>query len=317
MSKEYYRTHFPKNTPFFHQPFWLDLILENNWNVILATEKEKIIGSFVYYFESTKYTSKISIKMPPLTFNMGPHLFDNHLQIKTFDQINNEIKFLEQIEEKLPEFAFFYQKWDCQQQNWLPFYWKNFSQTTKYTYVIDDITNIKNVWENFKGSVRTDIRKAEKKIKVIDGGHNYEALYDLIIKTFERQNIKEIYPKKLIEKIITGCHLNNSGKLFLGIDENNEVQSAVFIVWDNNKAYYLIGASDPKYRTSGVNSLLLWEAIKFCSTFVKSFDFEGSMIKNIEYFFRSFGATQKAYFEISKDQRNKTKVINLFKKIIS
>lgn len=314
MSKEFYRKNLPENTPFFHQPFWLDMVCDTNWDVILVLEGEKIVGSFVYHFSTNKLTSKIDIKMPLLTFNTGPYLHKINSQASNFEKISSEIKFLEQIQEKLPEFSKFHQKWDAQQQNWLPFYWNEFTQTTRYSYVIDDISDLDQVWDNFKGSVRTDIRKAEKQIKVIDGGADHETFYSLFGKTFERQNMKKPYSKKLIEKVVTGCVANGSGKLFLGVDENNTAQCAVFIVWDKNKAYYLLGATDPAYRSNGANSLLLWEAIKFCSSFVKCFDFEGSMVKNIEYFFRSFGAAQKPYFEITKGQTYRTKLIEDAKK---
>ena len=76
--------------------------------------------------------------------------------------------------------------------------------------------------------------------------------------------------------------------------------SAIYIVWDANSAYYLLGGSDPNFRSSGANSLLLWEAIKFASGVTKRFDFEGSMIEPIERYFRGFGATQKPYLSISK-----------------
>jgi hypothetical protein len=43
-----------------------------------------------------------------------------------------------------------------------------------------------------------------------------------------------------------------------------------------------------------------FESIKFALKNNKKFDFEGSMIENIERYFRSFGSIQKSYFRISK-----------------
>ena len=60
-----------------------------------------------------------------------------------------------------------------------------------------------------------------------------------------------------------------------------------------------MGGSDPDIRSSGANSLCLWEAIKFSKIVTKSFDFEGSMIEPIERFMRAFGSSQTPFFEVS------------------
>jgi hypothetical protein len=44
----------------------------------------------------------------------------------------------------------------------------------------------------------------------------------------------------------------------------------------------------------------MWNAIKIASENTKRFDFEGSMIENVERFFRSFGAVPIPYYNIKK-----------------
>jgi hypothetical protein len=58
--------------------------------------------------------------------------------------------------------------------------------------------------------------------------------------------------------------------------------------------------SDSFYRSSGANSLLLWEAIKFASSVSKCFDFEGSNIESIEAFIKQFGGELITNYAISK-----------------
>jgi len=53
-------------------------------------------------------------------------------------------------------------------------------------------------------------------------------------------------------------------------------------------------------RKSGALNLCIWDAIKFASTKVNRFDFEGSMVETIEISFRAFGAEQVPYFKITK-----------------
>ena len=87
--------------------------------------------------------------------------------------------------------------------------------------------------------------------------------------------------------------------------------------WCTN--YYLWGGSDPQFRNSGTNSYCLWEAIKFSASVTKAFDFEGSMIKPFEKFFRAFGGKLTPYFHVYKKNPHTWKffvVVSFMKKRI-
>jgi hypothetical protein len=78
-----------------------------------------------------------------------------------------------------------------------------------------------------------------------------------------------------------------------------------------------MGGADPKLRSSGAQTLLLWELIQLSANLSRSFDFEGSMIENVEKSFRGFGARQYRYFRVWKDNRGfVSKSKDLFKKEI-
>ena len=108
------------------------------------------------------------------------------------------------------------------------------------------------------------------------------------------------YSPELIKKVDAACSSRNCRKIWFAIDEQGQVHSSIYVVWDSKTAYYLMGGGDPVLRTSGATSLLLWEAIKDASLQGKTFDFVGSMFEPIDRFFRGFGAVQKPYMQISK-----------------
>ena len=92
------------------------------------------------------------------------------------------------------------------------------------------------------------------------------------------------------------------GDVFGGYDKAGNLHAAAFVVWQNSSAYYIAGGGDPALRSSGAQSLVLWEAIKHVSQYTDTFDFEGSMLPGVERFFREFGAMQTPYFTISRGQ---------------
>ena len=64
----------------------------------------------------------------------------------------------------------------------------------------------------------------------------------------------------------------------------------------------------------------MWESILYGASKAPAFDFEGSMIKRVETFFRSFGTEQRTYFEITKTVSKKLKIksaLSLLKQAIS
>lgn len=117
--------------------------------------------------------------------------------------------------------------------------------------------------------------------------------------TFERQGRSIPYNKDVVKRIDDACSLGNARKIIGVQDLNGILHAAIYIIWDRNSAYYLMGGSDPKLRNSGAFSLCMWEAIKFAATVSSRFDFEGSMLEPIERFFRHFGARQVPYFNVT------------------
>ena len=90
--------------------------------------------------------------------------------------------------------------------------------------------------------------------------------------------------------------------LIVGLREKGtkKLVGVKFLVYDSNCAYSLMSAFVRDYETSGISECLVWSSINKLSRMVRAYDFEGSMDKGIEYFYRSFGATPVAYHHITR-----------------
>ena len=70
----------------------------------------------------------------------------------------------------------------------------------------------------------------------------------------------------------------------------------MWLCYDDQNAYYLAGGTDAKFYGSGSMSLLLWKAIQESIVLHKKvFDFEGSMVNNVNKFFKNFGTQEIEY----------------------
>src|SRR5690606_4078446 len=87
-----------------------------------------------------------------------------------------------------------------------------------------------------------------------------DALLALNRLTFKRQGLKLPYSEELVQRVDQACLSRGCRKILIAEDSAGRHHAGVYIVWDQNSAYYLIGGGDPELRKSGATSLCLWEA---------------------------------------------------------
>jgi lipid II:glycine glycyltransferase (peptidoglycan interpeptide bridge formation enzyme) len=286
------------NNSLFQKPWWLDAVCgKDNWDVVLVEKGGQIIASMPYYMG--KRRGMRIITMPKLTQTMGPWLRPSNA--KYANQLAEQKDLMTGLIEKLPAYDYFLQNFHYSITNWLPFYWQGFSQTTRYTYMLEEISDTQKIWDDLLPKIRTDIKKAQNRFGLqVCTDLGIDAFLTMNEQTFTRQRMKLPYSKDFVKRLDNACKEHNARRIFFAKDMDGRIHATVYIVWDENSAYYLMGGSDPDLRNSGANSLCMWEAIKFASTVTKAFDFEGSMIEPVERFFRAFGARQMPYFQVSK-----------------
>lgn len=284
--------------PIFSRDWWLDaLIGENNWDVAIIERGEEIIASFPYVIK-TKFVFTI-LSMPVLTQAMGIWIkYPEQQKQKYVTKLSYEKEIFSALIDKLPSCDYFSQNFHWSITNWLPFYWKGFQQTTCYTYILEDLSSLDSIFLNFESSIKNHIKKTEKIFQVYTDD-DIERFYRLHRMTSIRNNIK-LLTLDFIKRLDDACKNRNCRKIFFVRDKNGEIPAAIYIVWDDRCAHYILSGRNPNIKNAGLTCLLLWEAIKFSSTVTKAFNFEGSMLENIESLFRHFGGIQMPYFEITK-----------------
>jgi lipid II:glycine glycyltransferase (peptidoglycan interpeptide bridge formation enzyme) len=305
-----------KNIPIFSKDWWLDSVCgTDNWDVALVKKNKQIVGSLPYY-KKKKFTFQL-ISMPNLTQQLGPYFVYPKNQ-KYNQKLSFEKQIINELISQLPRFDYFNQSLHYSIENWLPFYWLGYDSTTYYSYIIDDLTNLDNVFNNLTSSYRNKIKKAQKIVK-IKKGLSVEDFYEINRMTFERQNIKIPYSLEFFKKHDNYLSKHKSREIFYAVDDTNQVHSALYLTWDSNSSYVHIVGENPDLRNSGAGILAIWEAIKFTKNelLLNNFDFEGSVIEQVERVRRGFGAKQKPYFNINICKSFLLKIILHLKIILS
>lgn len=281
------------------QPWWLDAVCGiDNWQVCLAANGDGEITGALPCFLQKKYGLRF-ILMPPFTDYIGPLLVYPDRQQGFANQYAFEKKTLVQLIAQLPPFHFFNQQYFPGFDYWLPFYWKGFRQTTLYTYVLDNPGNATDSYENFKGSVRTDIKKATTLVEV-KPSDDLETFIRLHRQTLEHQRGLP-YPADTLRRLDAALHQRSQRQLLLAFDKATDTAHAgLYIAYDQQTAYFMLVAIDPSYRKFASLQLLYWEAIQRFSGKVTRIDFCGSMLEGVERATRAFGAKRIPHYRVYK-----------------
>jgi|LSQX01.1.fsa_nt_gb hypothetical protein len=285
--------------PIFSRDWWMDAVCgEDNWDVFLVERNGEIIASMPYYVRK-KY-GFTAITQPKLTQTNGIWIKYPSNQ-KLSSRLAYEKKVMTKIIQQLEALRvdYYSQNFHYSFINWQPFYWKGFQQTTRYTYVIDNLTDMDKVFNGFSKSQRNNIRRASREA-IVSEIESIRDFYDMNELVYKRQGLATPYAFNFVKKLDEACKKHSSRKIFCAGDEVGRLHSMLYLVWDEQSAYLLMSGSDSKGRKNNYKALLVWEAIKHAATVTQRFDFEGSMVKFIAEYNRGFGPKLKPYHQIFK-----------------
>ena len=264
--------------PLFHKPFWWDAVTDN-WNV----HKFERDGKLVFMPYQVEKKMGFTISRNPLLTPYSGLLFSQDLSIEQKKIIaDRAISFLQQ---------FSLSEYDCN-PNIIQGFNADINKTT-YLLSLKESTDI--IYDNFKSSLKRQIKKAEKKL-TIQEDKNIERFYQLYTNSMRRRKGANRTPKRLVEKVFKTCWENGCGHIFTAIDKSQNAHASIWYVEDERCAYYLLGGSNAQFLGSGAMGYLLWNCIKLAHSRGKEvFDFEGSMEPGVARFFSTFGGQVTKY----------------------
>ncbi len=121
-----------------------------------------------------------------------------------------------------------------------------------------------------------------------------------VIKSFRKLYLEKTTQLKgtHFENLVKVCnHLSKTGNLFVRkvLNQENEILAIAMFFMDEKRIYYMMSATFSEGRKCDANALLLHEVIKEFSGSKYVFDFEGSSIPSINFFFKKFNPVEENY----------------------
>lgn len=169
---------------------------------------------------------------------------------------------------------------------WTPLRWRGFTQTTSYTFRIDDLSDLDAVFAGFGEKARGHIRAAEKRgVAVAD------ATLDEFLELHEQRGRRP--HTAAVRRVDAAAGERGARDILVARDSDGMACAACYLVHDHHHSYFLMSATTGAVR--GAGSAVVWESIKRAAARGNGFDFEGSVLPHVEPFVRSFGGTPTPY----------------------
>ena len=285
--------------------------IKGDWDVVISQDADdNLEGILVYHIR--KYKGFTFILMPPQTFYSGIY-YNYRDNPKTHSKISFENNVTEKLLSQLPKHDLYYQQYSPQVRNSLFHLWKNYNVSTRYTYLL----NIRDrseeqLWSQLKTKTRNKIRKAISLTEVIT--IDFDTFWTNCEAAFSVKNQSVPFNKTVLSDAYKNFFHVGQCEIKACINsETKKILAATYMTKDHEATYYVAGYYISEKNDSGALSYLLWDNIKNCTTPI--FDFEGSMIKSVEYFFRAFGGELTPHYKVWKINSPILKFITRFKKL--
>lgn len=178
-----------------------------------------------------------------------------------------------------------------------PLIWSGFRCTIKYTYrlPLNDATEPSAL---FSAKTRNSVKKAGKDGIVISAKGTVDDLVQCVAKTADDKGFK--LDDNALQKLVKSLPIENGGVL-TALSAKQELLAAALIVRDATTAYYLLGGVDRAQSSQGALNAVIAGGIEHArDAGCNVFDFEGSMLPEVERVFRGFGGELTPFYVAAK-----------------
>ena len=175
-----------------------------------------------------------------------------------------------------------------------PLVWAGFQASPKYTYQIDLTRGEDDLLAAMDSKRRNQGKKGG------EAGYKLQPVPVSELAPVARTHLESKNAFHEPEAFAGLFALEKSGLIGLGVFKGEELHSWFIFQQDTHAVYYLFGGAGTAGR-GDTGSWGMWTCIRhFKQAGIPLFDFEGSMIPEIERYFRSFGGTLVTHFAIEK-----------------
>jgi hypothetical protein len=283
------------------QHFTRDKIDPVKWNNCIDTAANGLIYAYSYYLDHmTSQWDALVLNdyeaVMPLTWNRKygiAYLYQPFLaaQLGLFGNNITTVLLETFLEQVPPKFRY----WDfyLNHKNVLPL--KNFNLYQRSNYVLSLDRPYEAVSKEYRENIIRNVKKAEHSGCKPANGFDEDEVIRLAVrqmKSYSRESKENVTRFRALYKHLQQKKMATTYGIFSG---KNELLSSCVFFFSHNRAYYILVGNHPNGRTIGASHALIDSFIKDHAGKNIILDFEGSDIRNLAFFYSSFGAIEEKF----------------------
>lgn len=161
-------------------------------------------------------------------------------------------------------------------------------------YVLRLNKSYEDIYQNYRDNIKRNIRKAAQAGCTVQKDFDAEKVIELAVQQMQDYDKGAANNINRFRKLYHYLHDKQMAVTY-GILLNNELLASCVFFFSHNRAYYILVGNHPNGKTIGASHALIDAFIKDHAGKNMLLDFEGSDIRNLAFFYSSFGAIHEVY----------------------
>lgn len=265
-----------KNGLIYGYSHYLDT-MSDNWDALVYGDYEMVMP-----LPWRKKWGIYYLYQPPLCAQLG--LFGN--------KVDEEVlkSFLEAIPSK-------FKLWEFSLNHQNVFSVPGFNIYERANYVLHLGTDYETLNKNYRENVKRNIKKARQ--FNCYNKKDFAPSHVIELATSQTRIKKEKEAFQNFEKVYSHYRKKDQAITYGVWSPNDELLASCIFLFSHGRAYYILVGNHPNGRTIGSSHLLIDNFIQDYASNDLMLDFEGSDIRNLAFFYSSFGAKEEKYAAVA------------------
>jgi hypothetical protein len=270
----------------FHEPWWLNATIGENWHMAVVKTGEEIIGEMPYTL-TKKGLWRVSY-LPPLTRTLGPVIKGQSVDAGGPEWCHR-LDVTRELIAQLPKCAHFQQIADplVAEAEAAAFLLDGFKVSVQFTLKLPAGVDEETVWRGLRWNTRNRVRRSSERF-VVQEIANVETFVNFYDSNLAARELDNVYGSTIMRRLLTEVLRRNAGLMLGSFDSDGSLAAATALVWDRANVYYFLTTRKATAH-SGAVALLVWQAMKIARERNLELDFDGVSTAGILQFLAGFG----------------------------
>lgn len=170
-----------------------------------------------------------------------------------------------------------------------------FPFTERINYVLKLHESYENISNKYRTNLKRNIKKAEESKLIVRDDIALRDILSLAKETMQRVSPITDEQVARFEHVFSFARQQGSAETIGIYSQRNELLASAAFLHSHNRWYYILVGNHPNGKTLGASHYLIDRFIHKHASTNDLLDFEGSDIRNLAFFYSSYGATEEKY----------------------